>query len=259
MFAYEFMRHAFAAAFLVAILASSTGYFLVLRRQSFAGHALAHMGFTGAAGALLIGVPPLLGLLTAAGLGGLAIGFLGERAGERDVTIGVVLAMALGLGVLLLSRVSVQANAATSLLFGNVFGVDRQTLVILAAMTVAGVAGLAVISRNLLFATLHPELAAARGIPVRAVSVMFLLIVALAVAASAQIVGVLLVFTLMVAPAAAALRVCRTVGGGILLTVALALGEALGGIVLAYVTDTPPSFWIATLGGAVYLAAARFG
>ena len=259
MLAYEFMRHALLAAGIIAILAAVTGYFLVLRQQSFAGHALSHVGFAGAAASLLIGAPPLAGLLVFAVIGGIAMGFWGERAADRDVAIGVVLAVTLGLGVLFLSRVTVQANAATSLLFGNIFGVDVQTLKILAGVCVAGLGGMALIWRKLLFATLHPELAQAHGVGLRALSVGFLVIVAFAVAASAQIVGVLLVFTLLVAPAASAQRLCKTVAGGVALTVGLALMEAVSGVVLAYVTDTPASFWISLLGGVIYVAAQALG
>jgi zinc/manganese transport system permease protein len=260
MLEYDFMVNAFLAAALVALIAGPVGYFLVLRGQSFAGHALAHVGFAGATGAALLGLPPLPGLVGATLAGGIGMGALGEKLQERDVAIGVVLAMALGLGLLFLHFFTSSAAQATALLFGNVLGVDRPTLVLLAALSAVSLAALAAIGRPLLFATLQPELAEAKGVSLRLVSVLFLAVVALATAGAAQIVGVLLVFALMVGPAATAQFLSPLLWPGLGLATALALAEAWGGIALAYYTDWPTSFWIATLsGGAYLLAAARAG
>ena len=252
---YDFMRNAFAAAAIVALVSGLVGYFLVLRGQSFAGHALAHVGFTGATGAALAGAPPLWGLVLATVAGGVGMGLLGERLQHRDVAIGIVLAMSLGLGLLFLHFFTAFASQATALLFGNVLGVDAATLWTLLGLGAVSLAGLAVIARPLLFATLQPELAEAKGVRLRLVSVLFLAIVALATAECAQIVGVLLVFTLMVAPAATAQRLTGRLGRGLALSAGLALAEAWGGIALAFHTDWPSSFWITALGSAGYLAA----
>jgi len=253
LFAYEFMTNALLAATLVALVAGPVGYVLVLRGQSFAGHALSHVGFTGATGAVLLGLPPFWGLVLLTVLSGFGMGLLGERIAGRDVAIGLVLAVALGLGLLFLHFFTAYAAQATALLFGNVFGVDRTTLGLLAGLGALSLAALAVLGRPLLFASLQPELAEARGVPVRAVSVLFLGIVALATAGCAQIVGVLLVFTLMVGPAASAQKLVRTPRGGLALAALLALLEAWGGILLAWFTDWPASFWITALSGAAYL------
>jgi zinc/manganese transport system permease protein len=253
LFSFGFMINAFLAATAVALVAGPVGYVLVLRQQSFAGHALSHVGFTGATGAVLLGAPPLWGLVTATLLAGLAMGALGERLAGRDVAIGLVLAGSLGLGLLFLHFFTAYASQATALLFGNVFGVDRATLLTLAALGLVTLAGLAIIARPLLFASLQPELAEARGVPVRLVSVLFLGLVALATAGCAQIIGVLLVFTLMVAPAATAQRLSGRLGVGVALSAALALLEAWGGLVLAFYTDWPASFWITALSGGGYL------
>ncbi|HET9574493.1 MAG TPA: metal ABC transporter permease, partial [Methyloceanibacter sp.] len=125
---YDFMRTAFAAATIVAIVAGPIGYFLVLRGQTFAGHALAHVGFTGATGAILIGFSPLAGLVCLTVAAGIAMGFLGERLAQRDVAIGIILALALGLGLLFLHFFTSFATKATALLFGNVLGVDITTV-----------------------------------------------------------------------------------------------------------------------------------
>lgn len=254
MLAYEFMRNAFAAAAIVALVAGPVGYFLVLRGQSFAGHALAHVGFTGATGAVLIGLPPLAGMVLATLLAGLAMGVLGERLAERDVAIGMVLALALGFGLLFLHFFTTAATQATALLFGNVLAVDRRTLLALLGLGAAGLGALALLSRPLLFASVQPALAEAKGVDLRLVGTLFLAIVALATAASTQIVGVLLVFTLMVGPAAAAQRFTGRMLPGLALATALALAQAWAGIALAYVTDWPVSFWITTLSALTWLA-----
>lgn len=255
MFDYEFMVNAFAAATIVAIAAGLVGYFLVLRGQTFAGHALSHVGFAGATGAVLIGVSPLAGLVFATVLAGAGMGLLGERLQQRDVAIGIVLAMSLGLGLLFLHFFTAYASQATALLFGNVLGVDAATVFVLLGLSVAIVVALGIISRPLIFATLQPELAEAKGVSLRLISVIFLVIVALATAASVQIVGILLVFTLMVAPAATAQLLAIRLWPGLMLSVVLALLEAWLGLTLAFYTDWPTSFWITALGGAFYLLA----
>ena len=255
MFDYDFMVNAFVAATIVALMAGPVGFFLVLRGQTFAGHALAHVGFTGATGAVLIAAPPIWGLVAATVAGGIGMGLLGERLQYRDVAIGIVLAMSLGLGLLFLHFFTAFATEATALLFGNVLGVDVPTLWTLLALAVVVLCALGMISRPLLFASLQPELAEAKGVSLRAVSVWFLAVVALTTAACAQIVGVLLVFTLMVGPTAAAQLLTRRLWRGLLLSAALALAEAWLGIALAFFTDWPASFWITALSGSVYLLA----
>ncbi len=252
---YDFMRTAFAAGFVVALVAGAVGYFLVLRNLTFAGHALSHVGFAGATGALLVGLAPFWGLLILTLAAGTAMGLLGERLRGRDVAIGVILSLSLGLGVLFLHLYTAYAAQATALLFGNVLGVSGDNLRDLALLAVASLVALAAISRPLLFATLEPELAEAKGLSLRLVSVLFLLIVAVAVAEAIQIVGILLVFALMVGPAAAALRLTTSVKAGVAVSVLLAATETSAGITLAYLTDAPPTFWITLLSSAIYLLA----
>src|SRR5690348_2080149 len=182
MLEYEFMRNAFAAAGAVAVVAAAVGYFLVLRGQSFAGHALAHVGFAGATGAILVGLAPLWGLLAATVAAGIGMGALGERLAQRDVAIGLVLALSLALGLLFLHFFTSSAAQATALLFGNVLAVDRAAVWTLLALAALCLALLAVISRPLLFASLQPELAEARGVSLRLQGVLFLAVVALATA-----------------------------------------------------------------------------
>ncbi len=251
-FAYEFMRNAYAACTVVSLVAGAVGYFLVLRGETFAGHALSHVGFPGATGAILIGLPPFLGLTLFTILAGIGIGVLGERA-HRDVAIGVVLTFSLGLGLLFLHFYTSYASLATNILFGNVLGIGVDTVWMLAAMAAACLLGLCAIARPLLFSSLQPELAEARGLRQGLVSALFMVVVAVATAQAMQIVGVLLVFALMVAPAASASRLARTVAGGVALSVVLALATAWAGLTLAFYSDWPVSFWITAIGAGFYL------
>jgi zinc/manganese transport system permease protein len=258
MLEYEFMRNAFAASAIVGVVAGAVGYFLVLRGQTFAGHALAHVGFPGATGAALVGVSPFFGLTAFTLAAGIGIGLLGERA-HRDVAIGIVLTLSLGLGLLFLHFYTSNAAQATSVLFGNVLGIDFRTVLVLAAMALGTLAALTLIARPLLFASLQPELAEAKGVRLELVSMLFMVIVAVATAEATQIVGVLLVFALMVAPAATSLLLTRGVLAGIVASVLIAVAIAWASLVLAYFTDWPTSFFITALGAGAYLLAAIVG
>ncbi|MER9397136.1 metal ABC transporter permease [Mesorhizobium sp. M0615] len=251
-FDYEFMRNAFYACTIVGIVSGAVGYFLVLRGQTFAGHALSHVGFPGATGAGLIGLSPFLGLTVFTVAAGIGIGLLGERA-HRDVAIGIVLTLSLGLGLLFLHFYTAFASQATNVLFGNVLGISLRTVIVLAVLAVAILVALLLIARPLLFASLQPELAEARGVPLTLVSTLFMVLVAVATSEAVQIVGVLLVFALMVAPAATALRLTSGVGAGVLTSIALAVIIAWISLTLAFLTDWPTSFWITALGAAAYV------
>lgn len=255
MFAYDFMVHAFMAVTVVAVVSGMVGFFVVVRGQSFAAHALAHVGFTGATGAVLAGVSPLWGLLAATVLAGVGMGWLGDRMVGRDVATGMVLALALGVGLLFLHFFTSFAGQATSLLFGNVLGVDLETVRNLTLLAVACVVGLALISRPLLFASLQPEIAQARGVSLRLLSVLFMALLAVAIAECVQIVGVLLVFALLVGPAATARRLTSCLWPSFFLSVALALATAWSGLAAAYWSDWPTSFWITAFGSGAYLLA----
>ena len=252
---YDFMQNAFAAAGIAAVVSGLVGYFLVLRGQTFAGHALGHIGFAGATGAVLIGIAPIWGLVGLTVAAGVAMGMLGERISGRDVAIGVVLALALGFGLLFLHYYTAFATQATALLFGNVLAVDHSTIATLLGLALLTLAALTVIMRPLMFVSLQPELAEAKGVPLNFISIAFLAIVALAVSESAQIVGILLVFALMVGPPATAQRLVTGLWSGVALSAVLALAEAWLGLVIAYHTDWPVSFCIATLSALGYFLA----
>ncbi|KAG0162824.1 hypothetical protein DFQ28_010285 [Apophysomyces sp. BC1034] len=246
------MINAFAASGIVAVVAGIVGFFLVMRQQTFAGHALSHVGFTGATGAALIGVPPLWGMIGFTVAAGIAMGALGERLSGRDVAIGITLSLSLGVGLLFLHFFTAYATQVTTLLFGNVLGVSTSVLESLALLALIALAALAAIARPLIFSSLQPELAEAKGVSLRAVSVLFLTIVAIAVAQCTQIVGILLVFTLMVGPAAAAQNITMRIGTGLACAALLALAQAWIGVTLAFYTDWPTSFWITALSALAY-------
>ncbi len=248
LFAYHFMQNAFLAGTLVALVAGVVGYFMVLRSQSFAGHTLAQVGFPGALGAALIGISPVFGLI-GFGLGAaLLIGALSAREVKGgDIAVGIVLAFSLGLGLLFvrLSHYS-STTGVYSLLFGSVLGVSDRDVRAVALTTVVTLAAFVVIARPLLFASLDPEVAAARGVPVRLLSTLFLSLLAFAVAEAVQIVGVLLIFALLVTPAAIAQQLTARPARAIGLSAALALLFTWLGLAIGYFTPYPIGFFITT-------------
>lgn len=256
---YDFMQNAYAAGTIVAIVSAVVGFFVVLRGLSFAAHALSHIGFAGATGAILLGVDPLYGLLVFTILSGLVMGRLGERLRGRDVAIGIVLAFALGLGALFLSLYTRFASQAYSILFGTILGVSTSDVIVSLVLGVIVLAVVAALYRPLVFASIDPEVAVARGVPVDALAMVFLVIVAVAVAEAVQVVGVLLIFTLIVAPAATAGYLTRQPTTAIGLGVFLALLETWIGITLAYYSKFPVSFYISALGFGMYLLARMVG
>ncbi len=165
MFAYDFMRTAFAAAGVVAVLSGVVGFFLVLRGQTFAGHALSHVGFTGATGAMLFGLSPLTGMVGFTVLAGFGMGVLGEKLSGRDVAIGMMLSLSLGLGLLFLHFYTAYASQAAALLFGNVLGVSAAALWTLAALAGSASARWRSSPGRCCSLSLQPELAEAKGVP----------------------------------------------------------------------------------------------
>ncbi|HUX87336.1 MAG TPA: metal ABC transporter permease [Chloroflexota bacterium] len=250
---YDFMQNAYAAGTVIAIVSAVVGFFVVLRGLSFAAHALSHIGFAGATGAVLLSIDPLLGLLAFTVVSGLAMGLLGERVRGRDVAIGIVLAFALGLGALFLSLYTRYATQAYSILFGTILGVSTTDVAISLILGVVVLVAIVFLYRPLIFASIDPEVAAARGVPVDLLSALFMVVVAVAVAEAVQVVGVLLVFTLIVAPAATAGFLTSRPSTAILVSVVIALLETWLGITMAFYTKFPVSFYIASLGFAFYL------
>ena len=223
MWQYDFMRHAFEAGTIVAVVAGVVGYFVVMRRLSFAAHALSHIGFAGAAGAVLVGLNPLSGLLLFTSGGGLTMAVLGRKASSRDVQIGTVLAFMLGLGVLFINLYKGYATEAYSLLFGEILGISSSDVI---ATLVAGlviITAIIVIFRRLLFTSLDEDVAEAKGISMMGMSIIFMLLLAVATSIAVQVVGVLLIFALMVTPAAIAQRIARRPSQGLTISICIAL------------------------------------
>lgn len=250
---YPFMRHAFVAGTIVAVVAGVVGYFVVLRQSAFAAHGLSEIGFAGASGAVAYGFNAVIGLLVMSLLGAGAIGLLGKRLRGRDGAIGTVLAFSLGLGSYFLTLYKGNASGAFALLFGEILGISVGDIWVIAVAGAVTLAAIAVIYRPLLFASLDEEVAEARGVPVRALSVGFLLVLALAVTAAVQVVGVLLIFSLLVAPGAIADRVARTPARGIVLCIGLCTAFVWAGLSVTFYTNFPVGFLITTFAFAAYL------
>ena len=254
-FHYEFVRHAFVAGSLAAILGAIVGYFVILRHVSFAVHALAHIGFTGATGAAMLGWSSLEGMLAIAVIAGMTIGAIGERLQRSDVAIGMVLSVALGIGMLFLSFYQGFSGQATSILFGNIFGITDEQVIQMFFLFLVTVTLLLMGSRRLFFASLHPDLAEARGVSLAYLSMSFMFLIAVAVTLASQVVGILLVFALVIGPASIAMRVTRYFWSGFLGSIAIALVTVWSGIFLACLTNWPQSFWITGILFLGYLAA----
>ena len=253
--AQHFVHTALLAGAVVAVVSGAIGIFVVTRGASFAVHAISELGFTGAAGALVIGIDPVIGMIGGSLVVGLVLGVLSLRGRERDSAIGAVLAFGLGVGVLLLSLYHGYATEATNLLFGSIVGVSDRQLLELAIVALIVTAGLAAIYRPLLFSSVDPEVAAARGVPLRAMSIAIFLLLALTTAEAIQVVGVLLVLTLVITPAAAAQRLTARPGLALVLSIAIALAATEGGILLSLAQPWPTSFFISAISFAVYVAA----
>ena len=255
LFAYAFMRNAFIAGTLVAVVAGVMGYFVVLRRLAFAGHALAHIGFAGATGAVLLDMNLLVGLAGFTTGAGIAMGVLGDKIRGRDVAIGTVLALTMGLGNLFLTLSTKLAGEATSILFGDLLAISWAQVQLTLAFAVATLLVLAAIYRPLLFASVDPDVAETRGVPVRLLGVVFMILLALTVSQSVQVVGVLLIFSLLITPAATAQLLTARPAVAIAYSVGLAVVSVWLGLLLACQIPWPPSAFITMVSFALYLGA----
>ncbi|HET6868807.1 MAG TPA: metal ABC transporter permease [Solirubrobacteraceae bacterium] len=259
LFTFPFMVNALEAGTIVAVLAAVVGWYMVLRRQSFAGHTLAVMAIPGAAGAALIGVPTALGYYLACG--GAALFMRGARGsvrrgyGTETATIATVQALGLAAGFLFLSLNNAVLGGTETLLFGTFLGVSRGQVLVLLIVAVIAVALIAIAARPLLLETIDPDAARARGLPVAVLDTAFLLLLAAAVAATSQITGALLVFALLVAPAAAAQQLTMRPGLGLALGVVFALVIVWLGLGIAYFSIYPIGFYVTSIAFAIYVAA----
>jgi zinc/manganese transport system permease protein len=256
---YHLMLNALLAGGVVAVMAGLVGWVMVLRREAFAGHTLSMMAFPGASAAALVGVPAAWGYFLFCTAGAAAIGRLsGARRlswSDQSAGIGAVQALALAAGFLFVSLYGGVLGELDSLLFGDLLGVSDGQVLLLAAVAAVTLLVLAALARPLLFASVDADVAAARGVPVRAVSLAFLLLLGLAVAATSQITGVLLVFALLVAPAASAQALTARPLVGLALSVALGLLVVWLGLGIAYFSVYPAGFFITAVAFAIYVLA----
>ena len=259
---FPFMVSALEAGTIVAIMAGVVGWFMVLRRESFAGHTLSLMAFPGATGALLLGLPAAAGYFAFCGASAVVIGVGGSGAprhrGEESAVTGAVQAVGLACGFVFLSLYHGVLAGYENLLFGTAdfLGITRGRVLVLAIVSLAALGSLAVVGRPLFFASVDESVARARGVPVRALALAFLLVLGLAVAATAQITGVLLVFALLVAPAATAQEITSRIGFSLALTVALGVTITWVGLALAYFySQYPVGFYITSVAFGAYVLA----
>lgn len=239
-----FMRNAFIAGVLVALAAGVIGYFVVVRSGEFSAHALGHIGFPGATGAVLIGLSPTLGLAVFCIGGAIIIGALGRHVDERATATGTILAFATGLGILFSSLATKSSNTVTNVLFGNLLAVSGDQITVFVWFTIVLLAVVAVIARPLTLASVNPEVAEAKGVPVRLLGLVFLVLMGLVITMAVQVVGTLLLFALVVTPPATALRLTARPSRVVALGVGIGLFSVIGGLVLAVMFNLPPSFFI---------------
>ncbi len=257
MFAYHFMVNAFRAGTVVAVTAGAIGWFMVLRRQAFAGHTLALVGFPGAAGAVWLGISAQWGYFGFCTAAALLIAALphGASRSEESAGIGVVQAFALACGFLFVSLYRGFLNGVNALLFGSFLAITDTQVVTLLLVAIVALGALALIGRPLLFASIDPDVAAARGLPVRLLSAAFLVLLGLTVAEVSQITGTLLVFALLVMPPATAQALTARPARSLAVTIGIALGVTWAALTTAYYTPYPIGFWVTTYAFAAYLAA----
>ena len=255
-----FAQHALLAAALVAVACGLIGPFVNTRGMAFAVHGTSELAFTGAAAGLLLANNAVAGALVGAVVVGGLIGAMGVRERERDSSIGVILAAGMGLGVLLLSFYHGFATEATNILFGDIFGVSSGQLLLLGVIALGVTVAMTVLYRPLLFASVDPEVAVARGVPVRLLGIVFLFILAFTVTEAAQVVGTLLVLSLAITPAAAAHRLADNPLVVAALAVVFALVSADGGLLASFEsTSVKPSVFVVAISFAIYVVARLVG
>ncbi len=262
LFDYPFMVNALRAGTIVAIVAALIGWFMVLRRQTFAGHTLAVVSFPGASAAVLLGIAPAYGYFAFAVVAAMVFAVASlqgnGRRTEESAIIGTVQAFALGAGFLFVSLSHENVTGAQALLFGSFLGISNSDVIVLLAGAVATMGILALVARPLFFASIDPDVAAARGVPVSLLSVVFFLLLGVATAEASQITGSLLIFALLVLPAATAERLTARPGVSIVITVAIALLVTWIGLALSYYNNYPIGFHVTSLAFGAYVLAYVF-
>ena len=247
-----FMGNALIGGTIVALAAGLIGYFVVVRQTAFAAHALAHIGFPGATGAVLLGMPVAVGLGVFCVGGALVIGVLGKRAAEREVVTGTVLAMASGLSLFFNSLATKSSSTITNVLFGNLLAISEGQLVSFAILLAVLGLSVGIIYRPLLFSSVNALVAEAKGVPVRALSMIFMALLGITVAMAVQAVGTLLLFALVVTPAATAIMLTPRPVVAMVVSAAISLSAVWLGLGASAMFNLPPSFPIVTIACAIW-------
>ncbi|TSD95632.1 metal ABC transporter permease [Skermania sp. ID1734] len=256
---YDFVQHALLAAAILGLLAGAIGPLIISRQMSFAVHGTSELSLTGASAALLAGFSVGVGAIIGSVVAAVLFGLLGNKARERDSVIGVIVSFGLGLSVLFIWLYPGRTGTSFSLLIGQIVGVGNSGLNLLLACAVIVLAVLAVVYRPLLFASTDPEVALARGVPVRGLSIVFAVLVGVAAALGVQIVGALLVLSLLITPAAAAARVTASPLRATILSIVFAEVSAVGGIVLSLAPGVPVSTFVTGISFVIYLVCRGVG
>ena len=243
----DFMRKAFMAGIVTAVASGAIGYFVILRQQAFASHALAHIGFPGATAAILIGIPITLGMVTFTVVGAIAMALAGNRLNDRDIATGTILAFATGLGLFFSNIASTAAANVTNVLFGNLVAVTTSQLISFAVFLCLILLIIAVCYRPLLFTSISPEVAQARGLNTGRLNLVFLVTLALTITMAVQTVGVLLVFALIVTPPATALLLTARPLPALFLSIAIGTLAVIGGLVVSTMFNLPATFFIVSI------------
>ena len=248
MLSYSFMQHAFIAGTLIAVICGIVSFFVVLRKAIFAAHSFGHTSLTGASGVILIGLSAMSGQLIANVLAAIIIGLLGDKVKKNDLAVGIVLTFFLGLSAyfLYLYRTG-YSGSIMSIFFGNILMVSSTQIMVLFIMACIIIITLAMIARALFLSSIDPVIAAVSNIPNRLLSMVFLIVLALTVTMACQIIGVLLVFALLIGPAASAFLLSDGFYKIILLSIMIALVSVWGALCLAFYANLPVSFCITTL------------
>ncbi|CAM3887573.1 metal ABC transporter permease [Alicyclobacillus pomorum] len=254
MFQYDFMQHAFLAGTAVAIMCGIIGVYVIARGLAFITHTFSHVGFAGAAFAVFMSWNPLAGMLLFTTTAAVSIGGLGAKVFRKDIPISVVLSIVLGLGLLFLSLTKGQSNAMMALLFGSIVGIDASQVYEMFGLAVGILVVLILGYRMLTFDSFDPVGAESAGLPTRFISIAFLLLLSISVAEALQIVGALLVFTLMTTPAAAAFSLTKSVSRMLLFSAVFAVIGVWSGLTLSFYTNAPVSFYIAAVEAVLYFA-----
>lgn len=249
-----FLRNALIGGTIVALAAGLIGYFIVVRNTAFAAHALAHIGLPGATGAVLLGLPVALGLAVFCVGGAVVIGALGKRASDREVATGTVLALATGLGLFFNSLATKNSSTMTNVLFGNLLAISHEQLLTFAALLVFLATCIAFVYRPLLYSSVNAAVAEAKGVPVRGLSIVFMVLLGLTITMAVQAVGTLLLFALVVTPAATAILLTPRPGLAMAISTAISLVSVWTGLALSAMFNMPPSFVIVTIACGVWLA-----